>query len=68
MKDKTGFLSKFENSRIEEDHAIRGGASDVMTYMYEETYVAKGGIDIRHTCDTTLSDEVVVGYSFPPGD
>lgn len=67
MKRKTGLLSKFENSRIANDHAIRGGASDTMTYLYEETFVGKNG-DIRHTCDTTLSDEVVIGYSFPPND
>ena len=61
---KAGFLERFAGSRIENDQLIRAGASDIASHMQEPTYVGKNG-DIRHTCDTTTSDEVYIGYSFP---
>lgn len=63
-KKKPDLLERFEESRIENDQLIRAGSSDIASHKQEPTYVGKSS-DIRHTCDTTTSDEVYVGYTFP---
>jgi len=63
-KKKNRLYEKFSNSQISKDITIRGGASDIVSYCMETTYVTIGN-DIRHICDTTTSDEVAVGYTYP---
>jgi len=61
---KKSILKKFADSKISKDIEVRGGASDIVTYMFETTYVTVGN-DIRHICDTTTSDTVAVGVTYP---
>lgn len=62
-----GLLEKFSGSQLENDLLIVGGAVNIPTHFQEDTYVGEGG-DIRHTCDTTVSDEKYIGYTFPQRD